>query len=497
MHARVLAAVLTGLLTLGACSSATDEGTKAGGSGPPLTLRIGADGDPSLPAGQAISALARYIEAESDGSLVLEPVWGPAGQDEPEWDQWLARAVRDDRLDLGVVPARAWDVEGVNSFVAMYAPFLVTRESVLRSISTGPLGEEMLSGLDTYGVTGLALVPQGMRYLFALGDPPRRPADLAGQTARAPLSRTTYALLTAIGMSPEPLVGAEFDRAYQDGSVTMVESAFAWSHTLPGHPTALGDLPLFPMADTIVVNTDLLESLSPDHRHILRAGALYARDWIIDNTPSERTAGEAHCGGFGSVVHLGAAAVREFQDAAQPVLDDLTADPQTAARIAAIEELAEDVPLKTPSACGTGSAPPTAPSPGGTAGATGSSSDVTVLDGTFRAPEWTVATLRDAGFSPEEANALVGVFEFTFDDGRFELRHHGRHGSGGCSGTYTVNNDELTVALTDPGPCGAVGHFLTATFEIAGDTMQLTDIAAVHPGDEILFGTYPWERVTG
>jgi TRAP-type transport system periplasmic protein len=174
------------------------------------TLGIATDDEPGRPAADQIEEFARQVKELSGGTLLIEPLWKAVGEDKDDWDQAVARGVMAGDFDMGLVPARAWDTEGVDSFAALHAPFLVTNNALLAKVIEPGVADEMLSGLDKLGVAGLALFPESTRTLFAFGNPVLKPADLAGKTIRAPRSDTTYALLTALGASPDDLAGEVF-----------------------------------------------------------------------------------------------------------------------------------------------------------------------------------------------------------------------------------------------------------------------------------------------
>jgi TRAP-type C4-dicarboxylate transport system substrate-binding protein len=121
----VLAAAVAAVM-LAACSSGSkgDEaaGNKAGGDAAPVTLRIGTDDDPGRPGGAQIQEFARQVQELSKGQVRIEPVWQAAGEGAEDWDQVVARKVVRGELDMGMIPARAWDTEGVTSLRALHAP---------------------------------------------------------------------------------------------------------------------------------------------------------------------------------------------------------------------------------------------------------------------------------------------------------------------------------------------------------------------------------------
>ena len=68
-------------------------GDKAGGSGGPVTLRIGTDDMRGRPSGAAIEEFARQAKELSGGRIRIEPVWRAAGRNPTSFDQRVARMV--------------------------------------------------------------------------------------------------------------------------------------------------------------------------------------------------------------------------------------------------------------------------------------------------------------------------------------------------------------------------------------------------------------------
>src|SRR5262245_29187544 len=77
-----------------------------------VTLRVGTDDVPGRPAADQIQEFARAVAERGDGSIVVEPAWHAAG-DTANWDQHVARLVTSGELEMGLIPSRAWDTEGV------------------------------------------------------------------------------------------------------------------------------------------------------------------------------------------------------------------------------------------------------------------------------------------------------------------------------------------------------------------------------------------------
>jgi TRAP-type C4-dicarboxylate transport system substrate-binding protein len=328
---------LTAILGAAGCTAPT--------ASPPATeqarvLRIATDDEPGRPAAAQIEEFARQVAERSGGQLVIEPVWKAVGEDKDDWDQAVARGVVAGDFDMALVPARAWDTEGVDSFAALHAPFLVTSNTLLSKVAEPAIADEMLAGLDKVGVSGLALFPEGTRLLFSFGKPVLKPADLSGKTVRAPRSEATYALLQALGATPDDLVGERFPEGIAAGKVVAAESSFVGARSLPAPTTAAANLVLFSKLNSLVANANVFQGLSQSQRQLLTEAAAATRTWASEAMTSTADDAAAFCLNGGTVITAAAADIAAFKAAGAAVYRKLEADPETKARIAKIRELA-------------------------------------------------------------------------------------------------------------------------------------------------------------
>ena len=128
-------------LVVSLTTACSEEGSKAGGGAVPVTLRIGTDDEPGRPAADQIQEFGRQVEALSDGQITVEPVWKADGQGQQDWDQRVARMVVSGELDMGLIPSRAWDTEGVTTLRALNAPFLVNSEALLARVVSADIAD--------------------------------------------------------------------------------------------------------------------------------------------------------------------------------------------------------------------------------------------------------------------------------------------------------------------------------------------------------------------
>ncbi len=425
-----LAAIAVALVALAGCGE--DSGaTKAGGSGgAPVTLRIGTDDRADRPAADQIRRYAKRVADLSGGKIRVEPVWHAAG-DGPDWDQRVARMVRADTLEMGLIPTRAWDTEGVTSLRALNTPFLITSNALAAKVVTGDVADDLLSGLDRAGVVGLALMPEGLRHPFGLQAPLMGPEDYAGGTIRAATSKT-------VGHMFETL-GAKTDDADSDASIHRgMESSYALEP--PG--VATGNVTFFPKVNSLVINQKALNRLDEQQRSILLRAAGETRDEVVASLSEDAEAARAFCAGGGAVVLADEADVAALEASVRPVRDELSTDPVTRRIIERIEQLESQMDA---------SAEPEVAACGEPPGAATASTSQTKIDGVYRY-EVTDEELREHGVSdPGDVAENHGVYTYTFDRGTWcwEQRAPNRLGNPDDCGTFKLDGDRMTYQLQD------------------------------------------------
>ena len=438
--------VLVGMGTASACTDMTGSNTKAGGDPAPISLTMGTNEIDGSPSARQIQEFARQVEEHSGGSLVIEPRLDALGTaDVTEWDQKVARLVMDGELDLGLIPTRAWDTEGVDTFRALSTPFLLTTDTATnRVVSDDELAADLMSGLEPVGATGLALVPEGLRHLFLYGERALTADTLDGAVVRAPRSATTWAFLEALGARPTDRTDA--------GSFDAAESAFAIAPSGVAR-VAVGNLTLFPKVNVVAANSDTYAELSGEHQQVLADAALATRDWAVEENEADAALAAAWCdGGSGEVTHARDEVVADIHDAARSVVEELRADPQTAGMIARIADHSErGNPGVVPECRGSDPGPADA------------YADLTptggrLPDGTYRT-EYTEAFLRPRVISEEHVANNAGVWTFKLRDGHWSFVQHAPGFTDSSAGLYEVHGDDLYWKLEE----GQVLHFRWST----------------------------------
>lgn len=356
--AKVRAAFLVFLLLVPAVActyeDGTDEPTRAVATEPGArtVLRLGTNDDGQVPTRGQIEEFARQVEERSGGELVIEPVFRAGGNQIRAWDQVVARKAISGELDMAVIPARAWDTEGVDSFRALSAPFLVTSDALIKEAVKPAFADGLLAGLKDVGLTGLALFPEGPRLLFSFGSPILTPADVKGMVIRSPKSDTHYSVLEALGAVPTDLASEEFGNEVDAGNVGGAESSLAYAddlptaHTKTGRAIATGNLVLYSKINTLVINAKVMDSLDEDQRRILRESAAFTRDWSTSLLSTLAAEARRYCEGGGKVVMATEGELETFLAATASLTAELEKDQGTKDIIARLRGFAAGAPAE-------------------------------------------------------------------------------------------------------------------------------------------------------
>src|SRR5215218_2936508 len=268
--------------------------------------------------GEFIAAVSRL----SQGKLVIRER-ADAHQGEVDYERAIVADVRAGRVTLGKVGARAWDLVGVDSFAPLVAPFAITslkqQERVLRS----PLAGEMLAGVERLGLHGVAILPGELRYPVGVSRDALAPADFSDAVVGIRPSGVADATFEALGGRARPVVaGAAYtglDIVEQDVETLSGAAGLADARSVTAN------LPLWPRAQTIVMNEAVYDRLTDEQREVLSRASVEAIG------PSTRSIAESNAGALAllcgreglALLAAAPAAAEDIRRAAAPVLANL------------------------------------------------------------------------------------------------------------------------------------------------------------------------------
>jgi TRAP-type C4-dicarboxylate transport system substrate-binding protein len=329
---------------LTACSGGAPR-NKAGGPPPPVTLTLGNPNNSGTPPDtQDITYFARQVHQLSGGQMNIRILWLVTQAD--NWEQATAALVKDGRVDLGWIGARAWDTLGVRSFQALQAPFLIDSYPLLDAVLRSPMASDMLAGLDQAGFAGLGLYPGQLRHPAGFRKPFVSLRDFRGARIRVPASRASDALYRSLGAVPVHLGNTTFAPAVASGAVDGVDTSAAIGAT-SGGKFLTGNITFYPKTITLFADASRFARFTSAQQQVLRSAARRTLAFAL-GMPPEPGGATPFCAAGGKVATASEPAVDAIGRAAQPVYAYLEQDPQTKAFIRQIQQMKQQFPAPVP-----------------------------------------------------------------------------------------------------------------------------------------------------
>ena len=251
------------------CSAAAwvaSDTDKAGGEQHPdavvLTL---ANHDPDT---NDLDEFAREVARQSDGALRIEfkNRWRPG---RTAYEPQTIEDVRDGKIDLAKVGARAFDLAGVRSLQPLVAPLAVDSYALERRVLGSPLAARMLQGVDRIDLVGIALLPGDLRKPLGISRALVGAADYRGATIGTRPSAMGGRTFRALGARPE-FYASGGDISAFDGTEAGLTGVEGDRLDGPAQTLAL-NVNLWPRVLAVVMNRDAYDALSDDQREALRA----------------------------------------------------------------------------------------------------------------------------------------------------------------------------------------------------------------------------------
>ncbi|HZQ64943.1 MAG TPA: TRAP transporter substrate-binding protein DctP [Gaiellaceae bacterium] len=477
------------LLALAALAAGcgAQHATKAGKRSPPVVLWMAAR-DSDLAYDFPAFDFAQRVERLSHGSIRIKTLGG-YGNDEPGAEQEIVRAVAAGRVDLTAVGTRVLDTLGVTSFRALTAPLLIDGYGLERKVIASPIPGRMLPGLGRIGITGLAVLGEGMRKPISVRRPLLAPGDWRGVAFAAFRSAGAAATIRALGAHPSGLWGPALSAALEDGRVQGAESdLFQYVNNARESqaPFVAVNVNLWPRTEVLLVNAKRFSRLTGEQRGWLRRAAAAAAARSTAEFDHDAGLAASACGAGARLVRAAPAQLAALRRALQPVYAGLRRDPQTRTMIAEIERLKGAVP-RDPAlpACAGARVAPTAARPAPDA-----------LDGIYRV-RWSEQELVEAGAPLGAASGDFGyahgepvVVTMTLRGGHVQVAFRPDPGSP-CTGTYAVSGQTVAIELKPPLCQGRT----IARWSLAHGLLRLDVTRATGPGDVQLYGAKPWLKI--
>jgi TRAP-type C4-dicarboxylate transport system substrate-binding protein len=480
--------------TLAACGSAAPASVdKVGGRGEPVVLRLGnVNGGPRpVP---AIEHFAKRLQEASAGALQVEVNYG-VGDYAPDAETQLLRAVANGSWDLGFVGTSLLDTLEVSTFAALTAPMLIDNYALEEAVIKSEIPDQMLGGLDPLGVSGLAVLGDGLRRPIGIEEPIVTMTDWRGIGFGTYPSVNQSAAIEALGARPGPGFAAARDKAIEAGTIQGYEF-----HLNPYHdnlaertaPYISANVILWPRTLVLFVNPDRLGRLTAEQRGWLEQVAADTAASSTGLVADETNVVRDICLSGGRFAEASGSDLVALRHAFAPVYTALEKDAATKTFIDRILELkgatASATGLAVPADC-TGVAPGQPSETGGPAPKS--------LNGIYR---WTL-TAEDALASPTEDKSAEHLATFpwvltmTLQDGTWNFKHTeaGQPMTDASRDKFSVAGDQISFVWPEG---GGPGYTITFTFSVDDQGgLHLRPVEPMNPGDVFVWTTHPWTKI--
>lgn len=475
------AGLLIAVGLLAGCGSGAAN--KAGGSSAPHVLRLANSNNSDQPDTDTIEHFAAQVRKRSGGSLRIRITYLAAGTSSPYVETRTIEAVKRGRFDLGWIGARAWDMNGVTSFEALQAPFLITSMRLLNRVVASTLATEMLGSLTTHGgVVGLALVPDFLRHPVGMGRAFVKPADFVGARIRIQPSRVTAATIRALGARPVAISNDDIGLAIDQKRVDAQEVAMLNS---PGGSVVTENVVFFGKALTLFANSDRYRSLDDEQRRVIRDAAADALHYALAHHPPDSDLAKGYCYDRRRITFATPADVHVLVEKEQPVYRWLESDPQTKRFIEQIKALKRTTPPDP--AATSASIPAACRGSAHVAQAAGAPRPASLVNGTYR---WAITREDSVKYwhAPPRPGGdtfpIIGTM--TLRDGTWRLGVDSEIDRG----TYSVRGDRLRFVWP------RVASVLVFRFtRDPNGTLRLKAILPMDSGDQFIWSSQPWRRI--
>lgn len=449
-----LVALAAAVTTVAAC---TVDASRSGAPRDVLAVRVGTPDSHGRPSTPIVEGFAREL---TKAGLTAEPDWPVTGT--AVSDEEAAKRLARGDVEVAVVPARVWDLLGVDTLRPLQLPGLIATDAAAAAVTHDEVATTMLDGLLPTGVVGLALVPEGVRRIFVL--PPHTPDKFSFEGARVRTlpSKASEEVFAALGATPVHADGDEFATAVADQKIDAVETSWSLVSTIPGRLEAVSNTALGVKFDVIAVNAKWFASRTDTERTAIRAAAESTAAAVIAETEPDATQAAAFCRAGGVIAPGPAGTTGTLTKARTTLTRKWSKDADSAAIIKRLEKTSATVePTEPLAACTPPQHEPSAAPTGGP--------DVFPA-GVYRM-QVSMAELVNAGMNPMDANQHAGTWTITFRDGELDM-------GDGCTGMYRVVEGRVELHLGDQPACGTASNqvLFSARWETDSQSLRFLDL---------------------
>lgn len=180
-----------------------------------MTVKLGVVTKPGSAQNIVAEKFKELVEARTAGEVTVKIFHSAALGNETE----ILQQIQMGTVEMGVITSGVFDTFDPIVRVIDY-PFLFRDDAMADAILDGPLGAEILTGLETSGFKGLCFSENGFRNLTNSKRPVRTAADVDGLKIRVMDSAIHNAIWQSMGANPTPMpwpIYTELEQRVIDG----------------------------------------------------------------------------------------------------------------------------------------------------------------------------------------------------------------------------------------------------------------------------------------
>lgn len=237
-----------------------------------VTLRAADNQPQDYPTVQGLYFMADYLDTVSDGRIELEVFPGGQLGDERSTIE---------QMQLGVIDIVRTSTSPVGEFHApmgVYSlPYIFRDEAHYWKVLQGPIGQELLDGLQEANMVGLAYYDSGSRSFYTSKVPIRGVEDLKGLRFRTQQSQVVLDMMEALGAEAVPMAFEEVYSSLQTGVIDGAENNF------PSYgPFGVSHFEVAPyysvdshsrVPEVVMISKITWDGLSPEDQRLIRQAA--------------------------------------------------------------------------------------------------------------------------------------------------------------------------------------------------------------------------------
>jgi tripartite ATP-independent transporter DctP family solute receptor len=180
-----------------------------------MTIKLGVVTKPGSAQNIVAEKFKEIVESESNKEIEVKIFHSKSMGSETE----ILQQIQLNTLQMGIITAGVFDTFDPLVRVINY-PFLFKDHAQADTVLDGPLGQNILTSLESYGFKGLCFSENGFRNLTNNLRPIKSPEDIKGLKVRVMSSALHRAIWQALGANPTPMpwpIYTELEQGVIDG----------------------------------------------------------------------------------------------------------------------------------------------------------------------------------------------------------------------------------------------------------------------------------------